>query len=63
MTKRNQPCKDQAEGTARAKALKLDQAWNRVAEAGDAAKVVILQVKCYIRSLKLFLCEVGNRKI
>lgn len=54
MTKRNQPCKDQVEGTAKAKALRLDQAWNRVAEAGDAAKVVILRVKCYIKEFEAF---------
>lgn len=43
MAKRSQPCKDQAGDTARAKALRLDQVWNRVAGAGDAAKATILQ--------------------
>lgn len=36
--------KDQAEGTARAKALRLGRAWNRMAGAGDATKVAILRV-------------------
>lgn len=61
MTRSNQPCKDQAGGTARAKALRLDQAWNRVAGAGDAAEAAILQESgLTLRSLELLPSQVGN---
>ena len=38
MTKRSQPCKDQAGVTARAKALRLDQSWHGVPGAGEDPK-------------------------
>lgn len=55
MAKRSQPCKDQAGDTARAKPLRLDWVWNRVAGAGDAAKAMILQESgCYIKKFEAF---------